>query len=84
MKLGIWRTKDGKEIQIKNMTTQHIKNCIKALKDDKIQVGKTIDIGYTCDGDGDGRIYDFIDCRKEYIEEFENELKRRNDERRRN
>lgn len=80
MKSEIWRTKDGREIQIKDMTTQHIKNCIKALKEDKIKVGITTDVGYTCDGDGDGIIYDFIDYRKEYIEEFENELKRRNDE----
>jgi len=28
----IWTTKDGKQIPVKEMTTQHIKNCINMLK----------------------------------------------------
>jgi len=30
-----WHTKDGRIIPIKNMTTQHIKNCIKMINDNR-------------------------------------------------
>lgn len=72
-----WKTKEGKELNIKDMTTQHIKNCIKAIQEDRIQVGETIDIGYTGDGDGDGIMYQWIDYGKDYIRAFEEELKNR-------
>lgn len=72
-----WKTKNEEEILIKNMTTEHIKNCIKAIKEDKIQIGETIQLGYTGDGEGDGIIYDFIDYSKDYIKAFNEELNRR-------
>ena len=59
------------------MTTQHIKNCIKAIEEERIQIGETIDLGYTGDGTGDGIIYDFIDYSKDYIQAFKEELKNR-------
>jgi len=31
-KMGIWHTKDGKELKIKNMETSHIKNCIAFIR----------------------------------------------------
>lgn len=30
----IWTTRDGKKMHVKNMTTKHIVNCLKILKDD--------------------------------------------------
>lgn len=72
-----WITKNNKKIKIKDMTTQHIKNCIKAIQEDRIQVGESIQLGYTQDGNGDGIIYDFIDFSKDYIKTFNEELKRR-------
>lgn len=75
-----WKTKDGKEILIKDMTTEHIKNCIRAIKEDRIKIGAKIFIGYTQDGDGDGQVYDLIDYSKEYIKIFEEELRSRDDE----
>ena len=74
MKYDYWRTKDGKEIAIKDMTTEHIKNCIKALQEDRITIGYTISIGYTADGDGDGEMFEFINCADDYIEAFKEEL----------
>ena len=79
MNIEKWTTKNGEKILIKDMTTQHIKNCIKAIEEGQIQIGKTIDLGYTGDGAGDGIIYDFIDKRKEYIEAFKRELENRKD-----
>jgi len=29
----IWKTKDGKNLKIKDMDTKHIKNCLKMLKE---------------------------------------------------
>lgn len=52
-----WTTKNGDEIEVRDMTTQHIKNCIKAIKEKRIIIGKNVDVGYTCDRDGDGIIY---------------------------
>lgn len=73
----MWKTKNGEELYIKDMTTQHIKNCIKAIEEERIQIGEIIDLGYTGDGDGDGIIYDFIDYSQDYIQAFKNELENR-------
>lgn len=43
----IWRTKDGKEIDIKNMTSQHLYNAIKYMEranEKGIETGGGIDI----------------------------------------
>ena len=72
-----WVTKYGEELLIKDMETSHILNCIKAIQDGRIQIGETINLGYTADGDGDGIMYDYIDHSENYIEAFENELKSR-------
>ena len=77
IKIEYWETKTGEKIKIKDMTTQHIKNCIKAIQEERISIGETIDLGYTGDGCGDGIIYDFIDYGNDYINAFENELKER-------
>ena len=73
-----WTTKNGDKIEIKDMTTQHIKNCIKAIKEKRIIIGTNIDVGYTGDGDGDGIIYQWLDSGDYYVKAFEEELKRRN------
>lgn len=75
--IDMWKTKNGEKTYIKDMTTEHIKNCIKAIQEDRIQVGKSINIGYTGDGDGDGAIYEWYDMGNDYIKAFEEELKRR-------
>ena len=59
------------------MSSQHIRNCIKGIEKNKIQVGRIIDIGYTADGDGDGIIYDTISLKKYYLQVFKNELRKR-------
>lgn len=82
--LKYWITKNEEKILIKDMTTQHIKNCIKAIEENRISVGQTINLGYTGDGDGDGIIYDFIDYGEQYIKAFKNELERRSNGRRKN
>ena len=75
--ITIWKTREGQEIEIKKMTTEHIKNCIKAIKQKRIIIGTSIDVGYTGDEDGDGIIYDWIDTSNDYIQAFEEELKKR-------
>lgn len=74
-----WKTKDGKILNIKDMTTEHIKNCIKAIEEERIEVGEWIPLGYTCDGDGDGTEYEYLDYSYEYIRAFKEELKKRGD-----
>lgn len=74
-----WTTKNGDEIEVKDMTTQHIKNCIKAIKEKRIIIGKNVDVGYTCDRDDDGIIYQWLDSGDYYVKAFEKELKRRNE-----
>ncbi len=72
-----WVTKNGEELLIKDMETSHIINCIKAIRDGRIQIGETINLGYTADGEGDGVMYDYIDYKKDYIEAFQEELEKR-------
>lgn len=72
-----WKTKDGKILNIKDMTTEHIKNCIKAIEEERIEVGEWIPLGYTGDGDGDGIEYQWIDYGENYIKAFKRELKNR-------
>jgi hypothetical protein len=60
---GYWTTKDGKRLQIKDMETSHIKNCINYIL-------KSYEIKNKNELDED----DYI---KYKIEEFEDELKER-------
>ena len=75
--IEMWETKNGEKIHIKDMTTKHIENCIKAIKKGKVFVGIRMNIGYTGEGDGDGAIYEWYDMGNDYIQAFEEELKRR-------
>lgn len=72
-----WTTREMKEIPIKKMTINHIQNCIKAIEQGRIKCRREVFVGYTCDGDGDVKIYDYIDIKEEILESFKNELKRR-------
>ena len=72
-----WVAKYSEELLIKDMETSHILNCIKEIQDDRIQIGKTINLGYTANEDGDGIMYDYIDYSEDCIKAFENELRRR-------
>lgn len=74
-----WTTKYGEEIEIKDMETDHIKNCIRLLENGHMMT-ECIDIGYTCDGDGDGIIYCNVPNEKltnDYLKAFKKELERR-------
>lgn len=42
-----WKTREGQEIVIKKMTTEHIKNCIEAIKQKRIILGRSVDAGYS-------------------------------------
>ena len=79
-KQGWWETKDHKKIKISDMETSHIENTIKYLKKHTDFYDETYFAGWTCDGDGDGQIYDYInnsDLVNEKIQELENELNKR-------
>lgn len=80
---NVWTTKDGQKIKVSDMTTQHIKNVLKCIEEERINFGEMVDIGYTADGEGDGRIYEYIadtDKEKYWIDTFNKELKRRENE----
>jgi hypothetical protein len=52
-----WKTKEGKEIEVKDMETSHIKNAIKIIeKNATITSKEYVDTGY----DGDSYVPDFI------------------------
>lgn len=79
-KQGYWETKDHRKIKICDMETSHIENTIKYLKKHTDFYGKTYFAGWTCDGDGDGQIYDYIDNSDlvyKKIQELEYELNKR-------
>lgn len=59
---GLWKTKNGDEIPISQMTTEHIKNCISMLETSI---------------DKDCMVYDEYQAEKAYAETFKAELKRR-------
>ena len=61
-----WITKDGTELNIKDMETSHIKNCIKYLESQEIPV-----VHYM----GDCHVGDIIEDTDAYIVAFEKELK---------
>ena len=75
-----WETKDHKKIKISDMETSHIENTIKFLKERPHFYDEVYDAGYTCDGEGDGQIIDYIDNShlvNKKIEELEYEFAKR-------
>ena len=69
-----WKTKNGDRIKIKDMTTQHIKNTIKAIEEGRINF--LINLGW--EEDNDFQIIDEDTERKKYwLDVFYDELKKR-------
>jgi len=49
---GMWTTRDGTELEIKNMETDHIKNCMSMLERNAIEgVEISMNLGYAPDND---------------------------------
>lgn len=70
----IWITQNGIEINVKDMTTQHILNTLKCIKEGRIVF--LMDLGYL--EDNDCKIIDENDIERErWIKIFEEELERR-------
>lgn len=70
----IWTTRDGTNIKVENMSTQHIKNTLRCIENGKISF--TINLGYF--EDNDFQVIEEDDITKEkWIKIFNNELKRR-------
>lgn len=70
-------TKDGKKIDIKDMETSHIKNCIKAIKEWRI-MNDYIDWTYWSTAEEcDAWYVDRSIDRRKVLDEFEKELNRR-------
>lgn len=71
---NIWTTQNGRKINVKDMTTQHILNTLKCIEERRIIF--LIDLGYL--EDNDCKIIDENDIKKErWIKIFKEELKRR-------
>lgn len=70
----VWTTQSGEKIKVKDMTTFHIKNCIKALEEGRI--AKVIDLGWL--EDNDCKIIDEdINWKNNWLEIFNEELIKR-------
>ncbi|MFR8144773.1 MAG: hypothetical protein ACLU84_06835 [Clostridia bacterium] len=70
----IWTTQNGDEIKVKDMTSQHILNCIKCIEEGRINF--IINMGWA--EENDYQEFDEDTERKEqWIKIFNNELKRR-------
>ena len=69
-----WTTRNGEILAIKDMTTEHIKNTIKAIEDERIVF--QINLGYFEDND-----FQVIDedtfTKNEWLKAFREELKKR-------
>lgn len=70
----LWETKDGKQIEVEEMTTSHIINCINCIENGKIQF--VINMGWSKDNDYQEFDED-IDKKENWLKVFRNELKRR-------
>ena len=73
----IWKTKEEKSIKVKDMTTQHIENCIKCIEEDRIIF--VVKLGYEEDNDFVTYDEDII-ARADWLKVFKEELKRRKGE----
>lgn len=72
----IWTTQNGTKIKVKDMTTQHIKNCIRCIEEGRINF--IINMGWA--EDNDYQMYDEDTEKKEkWIKIFKDELERRNE-----
>lgn len=70
----IWRTKSGKRIPVKDMTTEHIINTLNCIEDERIKF--SINLGYF--EDNDCQIIEENNIAKErWIKIFNEELDRR-------
>lgn len=82
-----WKTKDGREIEVKDMETSHIKNTLKMLEKNGFIAASTLDFYLGCSGPsgGDGaqmafeRECDYIFSKfpSKKMDEMESELKKR-------
>lgn len=70
----IWTTKNGEEIKIKDMTSQHILNCIKCIEEGRINF--IINMGWAEDNDYQ-EFEEDTERKEQWIKIFNNELKRR-------
>lgn len=71
---AIWTTQNDTRIKVKDMTTQHIKNCIRCIEEGKINF--IINMGWA--EDNDYQMYDEDTEEKErWIKIFSDELKNR-------
>ena len=70
----VWTTKEGKQIAVKDMTTQHIKNTIKAIEEGRICF--TINLGWFDDNDFQV-IDEDVERKERWLNIFYNELETR-------
>lgn len=72
----IWTTQNGNKIKVKDMTIQHIKNCIRCIEEGRINF--IINMGWA--EDNDYQMYDEDTEEKErWIKIFRDELERRSE-----
>lgn len=72
----IWTTQNGNRIRLKDMTTQHIKNCIRCIEDGRINF--IINMGWAQDNDYIEYDED-IQQKEKWIKIFKDELERRDE-----
>lgn len=70
----IWTTRDGNKIKIEDMTSQHILNTIRCIKNEKI--GFVVNCGYAMDNDYI-EYFEDTETKECWINTFKKELKRR-------
>ncbi len=69
-----WKTRDGNKIKVKDMTTQHIRNCIRCLEEGRINF--IINMGWAEDNDYQEFDED-IEEKERWIKIFNKELGKR-------
>lgn len=69
-----WKIQNGSEIKVKDMTTQHILNCIRSIEEGRINF--IINMGWA--EDNDYQMYDEdTETKEKWIKIFNKELERR-------